>query len=234
MSFFKNLFSAKKENPTNFSEGDIFYTIVDNKYYLYKMLVIETEYDGYHVMTYEPLEHKPTLRDIDNLKVIAYHSPFDRKAFRDAIVLANFPVRSDDLIGYHEYLRQTYEPQKYLSIANNYYQSGRKLTDNKMYNDAIDAYTKAIDLVPNFFQAIDNRAFCKMDISLWSEAIQDFELSLKVKPDSLLAEFSIGECYFKMGDFQKAKDQFEKANQIDPNHQAPIQFLKKVNEVLSK
>ena len=35
-----------------------------------------------------------------------------------------------------------------------------------------------------------------------------------------------------MNDYQKAKEQFEKAIEIDPTHQAPKDFLKKVNELL--
>ena len=232
MSLLKKLFFSNKSNtgsPAQFAEGDIFFTTVNSKYYLYKMLVIETAYDGYHVMTYAPIEHKPTINDIENLKVIVYHSPFDRKAFRDAIILTNLPVKSADLIGYHEFLRQTQNPEQYLSIANSYYQSALKLTDNKNHNEAIDAYSKAIDLNPNFFEAIDNRAFCKMDLGLWAEAIKDFELSLNVNSNRMLAEFSMGECFFKMGDFQNAKLQFEKAHRIDPTHQAPIQFLDKLN-----
>lgn len=50
----------------------------------------------------------------------------------------------------------------------------------------------------------------------------------------MLAEFSMGECYFKMSDYQNAKLQFEKAHQIDPGHEAPRQFLNKVNEIINR
>jgi tetratricopeptide (TPR) repeat protein len=118
-------------------------------------------------------------------------------------------------------------------MVNSYYQSGLVLTDKKLHDDAIDAYSKAIDLFPQFFEAIDNRAFCKMDLARWNEAIEDFNLSLQVNPNSVLAEFSIGECYFKMKDYQNAKTQFEKAQRIDPSHEAPRLFLDKVNKILN-
>jgi len=232
MSFLKNLFSKKVDNPkepTQYSEGDIFYTTVNGKYYIYKILVVETAYDGYHVMTFAPLDHKPTISDIKTIKVFAYHSPFDKKAFRDGKILTNLKVKSEELIGYHEYLRQTNSPEQYLPIADNYYQAALKLTDDKKHEEAIDTYSKAIELCPQFFEAIDNRAFCKMDLGLWADAIKDFELSLLTNPNSLLAEFSIGECYFKMGEFQKARQQFQKAHEIDPKHDAPIKFLEKLN-----
>ena len=236
MNFLKNLFSSKDKaiQPTQYSVGDIFYTSVNGKYYLNKMLVIETDFDCYHVLSFGPIYHRPKIKDIENLKVIVYHAPFDRKVFRDGTILTNRNVTSDDLIGYHEYLRQTYNPEEYLNLADKYYQTALKLTDENKHSEAIDAYSKAIDLVPSFFEAIDNRAFCKMNKDMWTEAIKDFENSLIVNPDSFLVEFSIGECYIKLQDYEKAKIQFEKAHQIDPKHEAPIKFLTIVNKQLHK
>ncbi len=226
--------SNSKTEQANFSVGDVFYIKADEKYYLYKLLVDDREFECYHILTYSPVDILPTKEEIDNLTVFVYHSPFDKKAFAGATLLTSKQICVNDLIGYHEYLRQTQEPNFYVSIANDYYKAGLKLTDEKKHNEAIDSYSKAIDLFPQFFEAIDNRAFCKMDLALWTDAIEDFKLSLLQNPNSLLAEFSIGECYFKMGDYQSAKRQFEIAHRIDTNHQASKQFLDKVNEILNK
>ena len=238
MSFFKKLFSGgvakQKDKVTGFSVGDIFYVQADGKYLLYKLLAVDVDSECYHVLTFSPLDSVPTSADIDNLLIFAHHSPFDKKAFLDAILLANKPVRVDDLVSYHEYLRQTQSPDYCAFIANNYYLAGLQLTDKRKHYEAIDSYSKSIDLLPHFFEAIDNRAFCKMDLGLWAEAIEDFKLSLQQNPNSVLAEFSIGECYFKMGDFQNAKRQFEIAHNIDPSDQSPRLFLEKVNEILKQ
>jgi len=232
MSIFKRLFSTKANEQSDFSEGDIFYTHFDNQYHVYKLLAFDKDFDCYHVLGYKPLNTLPSAKSVDILEIAVYHSPIDKNGFKDVKFLTKDKVSSDDLIGYHEYLRQTQEPTYYIPIANDYYQSGLRLTDEKKHYEAIDSYSKAIDLLPNFFEAIDNRAFCKMDLGQWAEAIEDFQESLEVNPKSLLAEFSIGECYLKMNNFQKAKEQFEKAIAIDPTHQAPKDFLKKVNDLL--
>lgn len=232
MSIFKRLFSTKANGHGDFSDGNIFYIRFDNQYHIYKLLVFDRDSECYHVLSYEPSDILPSIENLDALEVAVYHSPIDKNGFTDARLLTNAEVTSDDLIGYHEYLRQTQEPNYYIPIANEYYQSGLRLVDEKKHHEAIDSYSKAIDLVPNFFEAIDNRAFCKMDLGLWEEAIDDFQESLQANPTSFVAEFSIGECYLKLGNYQKAKEQFEKAIAIDPTHQVPKDFLKKVNKLL--
>jgi tetratricopeptide (TPR) repeat protein len=235
MSIFKRLFSVKAaeqaDRQADFSEGDIFCTYFDKQCHIYKLLVFDKDFECYHVLSYEPLDAMPG-NNLDDLEVAVYHLPIDKNGFKDAKLLTKKNVTSDDLIGYHEYLRQTQEPNYYIPIANQYYQEGLRLTDEKKHYEAIDSYSKAVDLMPEFFEAIDNRAFCKMDLGQWAEAIEDFQESLEVNPGSLLAEFSIGECYLKLENYQKAKEQFEKAVAIDPTHQAPKDFLKKVNELL--
>jgi tetratricopeptide (TPR) repeat protein len=66
-----------------------------------------------------------------------------------------------------------------------------------------------------------------MNLGLWEEAIKDFSQSLSIKPNHLPAEFSIGECYLKLKDYDHAKEHFEKALRIDPAHQAAKDLLKK-------
>ncbi|MEO8405090.1 MAG: tetratricopeptide repeat protein [Chitinophagaceae bacterium] len=235
MSLFKKIFPSKKEDQPakhgSFSEGDIFFTNHDNQYHLHKLLFFDKNFDCYHVLSYKPTEVLPTVSDIENLEVQVYHSPIDRNGFKNPVFLLNKNITSDDLIGYHEYLRQTQQVSDYVLLVDKYYQDGYRLTNEKKYNEAIDAYSKAIDLVPTFFEAIDNRAFCKMDIGQWEEAIEDFKKSLLVNPGTVLAEFSIGECYFKMKEYSKAREKFEKAHEIDPSDPAPIEFLKRLNDL---
>ena|SRR6478609_4665321 len=114
--------------------------------------------------------------------------------------------------------------------AKHFYKEGYRLTDLKHYDEAIENYSKAIDLIPGFYEAIDNRAFCKMDMGRWKEAIDDFRLSLMINPKSFVAEFSIGECYLKSGEYKSAVNQFEKAIEIDPSQQIAHDFLKNAKE----
>ena len=39
----------------------------------------------------------------------------------------------------------------------------------------------------------------------------------------------LGQMYFENGDIEKARDHAQKAQYINPNHEAPVELLKKIN-----
>lgn len=219
-------------SASTLKEGDIFYIRHDEDYHVLKLLVHEAQFETYHVLIYEPVRTLPTVAELADLQVSVYHSPFAKEAFKEPIVIVNRPVTAADLIGYHEYLRQTRAPEDWIPIANGYYNTAYDLTDQNLHLEAIDFYSKSIDLFPQFYEAIDNRAFCKMDLGRWDEAISDFRLSLEQNPESILAEFSIGECHLKKQEYLQAKAQFEIALRIEPGNALVLEFLGKVNGLL--
>jgi tetratricopeptide (TPR) repeat protein len=176
----------------------------------------------------------PQKEHLDQLAVLAYHAPIHENGFENPQLLSSSTVEEDDLLGYLEYIKQTGNIDEVIQYASQYYQEAYQLSSQKKYEKAITKYSKAIQLIPNFFEAIDNRAFSKMDLGRWEAAIEDFNLSLNSNPNSFLALFSIGECYFKAAEYIKAKEYFEQAAVIDPNHQLPKQFLVKTLEQLEK
>jgi len=240
MNSFKKLFGSKDDNldnsdasdsQTEFSEGDIFYTYFDNHFHINKLLKFEREFDTYHILSYQPVKQLPEIREIENLGIFAHHAPIDKNGFENPKLLTKSKVSANDLRGYHEYLRQTHDTEDLIAIATDYYSNGNHLADEKGFEESIDEYSKAIDLIPEFFEAIDNRAFSKMDLARWAEAVKDFELSLQVNPESAIAEFSIGECYLRLKDYIQAKEHFEKALIIDPTDQLSKDFLNKMIEI---
>lgn len=214
-----------------FSEGDIFYTIIEHKYHLHKVLKADADFNTYHVLGYSPMSTLPDPEKNENLSVFIYHFPIDKNGFENPILFKKSIVRDEELTGYHEYLRQTQSIDLIIQEATRYFHEGYSLTDQQKHDEAIEKYSMAINLFPTLYEAIDNRAFCKMDLGRWEDAIEDFNLSLTIHPYSALAEFSIGECYMKLGDFQTAKAQFNKALAIDPEHELSKEFLRKVTQL---
>ncbi len=224
MNFFKKLLGKKPDPLVTLTEGDIFYTFHNNQYHLYKLLKID-EYGTFHVLGYAPLNELPPKEKINELDIRIYHFPIAPAGFPGSMLFAKSTVTNEDLGGYHTYLEMTQQDNAIIEEADRLYKKAYYLTDEKKHEEAIANYSKAIELIPTFFEAIDNRAFCKMDLGRWEEAIEDFKLSLQVNPNTVLAEVSIGECYLRLGNFTEAKNQFRKALDIDPNHKAAKEFL---------
>lgn len=228
MSFFKKLFGGsdnEKEEHTDFQEGDIFYTNTEGKFQIYKLLKYENEFETFHVKAYEDVNDLPHPNEIKHLKVEIHHFPIAKTGFKNPKFLANKEITNHDLLGYFEYIKQTQNINELVKYAKKFYQEAYSLSEQKDHQGAIQNYAKAVELIPNFFEAIDNMAFSYMDMGKWQEAIEAFKQSLQVNPDSFLAIFSIGECHIRLQEYPKAKDYFEKALQIDPTHEMARDYL---------
>lgn len=220
------------ETP-DLQEGDIFYTRYNDKFHLYKLLKKDGESGAYHVLSYVPQDELPDPSSVEELPVYVYHLPMHAESFVGAELLTHSSVTEDELIGYYTYLGHMEEDfEEKAGKAAEYFEEAYKLTDQGKTEEAIEKYSMAIELIPEFFEAIDNRAFCKMDLERWEDAIADFRLSLQVQPDSLLAEFSIGECYFRLGQFEKAREQFLQCTRLDPTHQVSADMLARTTEII--
>jgi len=215
-----------------FSEGDIIYISHEEEFYLYKILRIDQATATFHVLVYETQEYMPYEEKTNELPVEIYHAPVDGNAFKEASLFTHSPVTEYELQGYYEYMRQTQSPETISDMAGVLYLEAYDLATEGDFEEAIEKYTSAITLIPNFFKTIDNRAFCKMDLGAWADAIEDFEISLSVNPGAFLAEFSIGECALELNQPEKAKKQFEKALAIDPSSEITKEFLKKAIDAI--
>ncbi|RYG00778.1 MAG: tetratricopeptide repeat protein, partial [Chitinophagaceae bacterium] len=169
----------------------------------------------------------PTVDIIPFLEVAIYHAPIHRNGFEKPEYLSSPGINDFELHGYHTYLRITDDFEELAVIANGYFAKASAATDNGDYEAAIYYYSMCIGVTPVYWEAIDNRAFSKMDLFRWSEAIEDFNLSLEVNPGNNLAIFSIGECYLRLEQNGKAREQFELVLQDDPTHELALSFLGK-------
>ena len=226
------------------SEGDIGFTqLSDKKYYPFKILKIETWPDNsivWHVLNYEAVDSEPTEADIKNFKIIAWHAPIDSFE-KDAKFITNIPVINEELKGYFEYLKQT-NFRRYIQESGEnldtiikeaqlYYKKAIELDKNSNQQEAIKAYTRAVEIFPLFYEAIDNRAICYLDLRSYKEAINDFQNSLKLNPNNFTAQFGLGYSYYQIKEYALAKKETEKSLNIKDDSKASG-LLRKIEEKL--
>lgn len=192
----------------------------------------------YHTLFYQHVERRPSLDEVPGLNVWVYHAPL--AGFEDVEPLGNIPVTMSDLVGFHEYLKQTdfnryasetgHSTEELLAKSNLAMAEGNRLKDAGEALAAIEKYTEAVDSFPLYFEAIDNRAFARMDMGAWDEAIADFQESERLNGPTALTIFSIGECHLKAGRFVEAHDQFARCIELDPNNPDFRRFLQMAND----
>jgi len=173
-----------------------------------------------HCLTYQPCSRKPTVSLIKKLQVYLHHSPVDAAEFSQGWhLIGNTPSTISELSGFAEYLKRT-DFKRYASItnqdidalvaeANRYYQMGLVASQKRQFAEAIKWYSTAIEQFPQFFEAIDNRAFVHMDRGQYAKAIRDFQQSLQVNPTGVTAFFTMGECLMQLNRYDEASQVFE-------------------------
>lgn len=229
-------------------EGDILLSKTDRGFSLSKVLRIGPWPDDRgataHLLLFKSTAARPSLDDVDQAAVFAWHAPIDRAALeRDCEILGNRPVTEDELIGYYVFLKHTdfaaYMAEKGMSVEEVYdsaksaYDEGNRLCDEKKYELAIDAFSQAIDEFPGFFEAHDNRAFALMDLARYSEAAAGFGDSLRVNSENPVAHFSLGECFLRLGEYEKAVEAFRECVAKWPEQRHHREYLQRAQSLAS-
>lgn len=228
-------FVIAQPSETSLKAGDVIISqCEDGTWATTKILAVDSRQDGsetFHCLCYEPTGSRPTDSTIDSLRVRVHHAPIDSADFKaNWQVVGSRPVGDEELAGFAEYLRHTDFP-RYLDLtgqdgeqlvekANAHYNAACALGEEGKVAESIQQYSEAIALFPLFFEAIDNRAFAHMDLGDFRTAIADFEASLQVNPEGHAAFFSRGECFLKLGEFDKAEEIFLQGADRFPGYRA--------------
>lgn len=211
-----------------------------------KILALDSWPDGEataHCLTYESVFNKPDLASLKAAKVKVWHAPIDAKNFNSGWErVGNTQATEEELSGFVEYLKHTdfpryanftgQETSEIIHQASEHYKHAYALGDQGKRIEAIEEYSKAIELFPLFFEAVDNRAFTYMELALYEYALRDFEVSLYLNPDGMSAFFSKGECLLRLGKLTAAEEIFSEGISRFPEHAASFQqFLQQAQEM---
>ena len=85
-----------------------------------------------------------------------------------------------------------------------------------MLTPAIQDYTTAIDLIPDFFQAYNNRGDAYRQTGEFDAAIQDLNTAIDLKPDLVNAYNNRGVAYALKGDIGAAIQDYTTAIKVNP------------------
>ena len=108
--------------------------------------------------------------------------------------------------------------------ANEWFEKGSLHNLNNELDKAIEAYTSAIALNPNYVEAYNNRGIAYYNKGLYysdknqlARAVEDFSKVVKLNPNSYPAYFAQGATYLYKEQYDRALDEFNKAISLNPN-----------------
>ena len=97
----------------------------------------------------------------------------------------------------------------------------------KMYDNAIEAYTKADLLKPDSYWTIHHLAQCHRACENYTKALEYYEIAESMKPDNLNITFHIAEAHHKLGNYEEALPYLHK---IDYHHPESLKSLRLLAE----
>lgn len=102
--------------------------------------------------------------------------------------------------------------------AEEYKAKGNESLAAKRYDDAIEAYTKAIELNPTSAVYYCNRAAAYISLNMHQDAVEDAKRALERNPGYAKAYGRMGAAYFAQGHYDMAVDAYEHALAIEPEN----------------
>jgi tetratricopeptide (TPR) repeat protein len=95
-----------------------------------------------------------------------------------------------------------------------------------MYEEAIEEYTKALALNPDFVDIRTKLGIALRDSRKYDDALVHLKRAASERPDYTPAFLSLALCYFKMGKKKEAKDTLTKVMKSEPDNKIAALYMK--------
>ena len=105
--------------------------------------------------------------------------------------------------------------EKNEKFADAYLLKGKCLLELHRFNEALDQFYTANNLLPQESEFCFYKGYCEWKLKRYSKAIKTLELALELSPDNLLAYMYIGTIYYELKMYEQATLHFNKALDID-------------------
>ena len=111
-------------------------------------------------------------------------------------------------------------PTTVLNTAADYMARGDHDYDLGDYACAIEAYSRAIELKPDFAEAYNNRAYTYMKMENYASALPDLDQAIQLRPDYVNALMNRGDIhnYYYQIDYDRAIADYDRVIQLHPEH----------------
>ncbi len=99
-----------------------------------------------------------------------------------------------------------------------YYQQGLEHFANQAFDQALTAFTEAIELQPTVSKYYVARGQVYLETGVLAPAIRDFDTAIAQDETNALAFWYRSDAYYQLGDLEKAAEDYTHATEIDPSY----------------
>lgn len=114
-------------------------------------------------------------------------------------------------------LTKMQRPGKY-DAAESAFLAGCSYDRSRKYKEAIDAYTRAIDIKRDFADAYVGLGLAYYKLEKYPEAAEAYETAIGINPSIYSAYNKLGATYILLGEYAKALDVFKRSITLDPTN----------------
>ena len=154
--------------------------------------------------------------DLDEHLLETITDDYRRSELYENLVIYYFTLddleKSDENLCRFRELRR--DDLKELSVI--YNRLGEACFSKKKLENALEYFSKAIGLDPEYEKAYHNRGIVYYELERFEEAIADYNRVIELDPGYVLAYKNRGLVYLRLNQFEKAIAEFDKAIELDP------------------
>ncbi len=162
-----------------------------------------------------------------NRRERAYYTPNDIKKIKSPEKIKKIPKRKitsrmptfpdvQDYSIYEKYYSKKKEDQEREKNPEHHFNLGHECLNRRMYHEAIKHYKKAINLKPDYFDALHELGLAYHGDRWHKKAINVFRKAISKKPDNSLVHYHIGLTFSEMGKSKEAIKEFKFAIKLRP------------------
>ncbi len=102
--------------------------------------------------------------------------------------------------------------------ARAHYERGVSLSGEKRFKEALSAFTKAVDIYPDYGAAYYNMGIIYHELDLADDAIAAYRKAIEIDPEDVTARNNLGNVLMRQGHLSAAIRELEQAVKIDPTY----------------
>ena len=121
-----------------------------------------------------------------------------------------------------------------METAVSWKEKGNKFVQERQYAEALNCYSKAIELDANDPILYSNRSAMYYNLNYFDNAISDAEMAINLRPTYAKAYLRKGNALEGLKRYKEALDSYEAGLKQDPDNEQLIEAQKKLKELMEK